>query len=90
MRDIGPPGLTTDEIAAAAGIRPESIRHALSVRGHYYGLVPRKRPNGRLEWPADGRNRLRASDRQLAAIAATGATTPSASGDEAELPRPTR
>lgn len=44
--------LSTAEFAAALRVRPESIRHALCLRGAYMQIVPKKLPNGRLLWPA--------------------------------------
>ena len=43
--------ITTAKFAAKFGVRPESIRHSLCVRGHYLGLRPIKGGNGRLLWP---------------------------------------
>jgi response regulator of citrate/malate metabolism len=48
-RDIA--ALSTEELAAACKIKPGTIRRALCVKGHFWGLVPRKFPNGRLFWP---------------------------------------
>lgn len=41
---------TTDELAALNGVQPASIRRALSMRGSYHGLRPRKMRSGRLMW----------------------------------------
>lgn len=46
--------LTTAELARRFRVKPESIRHALCIRGHYCGLKPRRLPNGRLLWPGQG------------------------------------
>jgi hypothetical protein len=58
MTNIEAPGISTEELAAIAQVRPSSIREHLSRRGSYYGLTPRKLPNGRLYWPADSLDRL--------------------------------
>jgi hypothetical protein len=52
------PLLTTEGLAVALGLRPQSIRKRLSQTGAYFGLRPAKLPNGRLLWPADSVARL--------------------------------
>jgi len=52
------PLLTTEALAFAIGLRPQSIRKRLSQTGAYFGLRPVKLPNGRLLWPADAVARL--------------------------------
>lgn len=54
------PGVPTEEIAAFTHSKPSSIREGLSRKGHYFGLRPRHLPNGRLDWPPNYRERLRA------------------------------
>ncbi len=44
--------LSTDELAAALRVVPQSIRAALCRKGHYLGLRPLKLPNGKLLWDA--------------------------------------
>lgn len=44
--------LSTEELAAAAKIKPESIRSAYCRDGHWLGLRPVKLPNRRLLWDA--------------------------------------
>ena len=44
---------STDEVAALFRVLPQSIRHAVTVKGHYFGLRPIKRPNRFLAWPRD-------------------------------------
>ena len=44
---------STDEVAALFHVLPQSIRHAVTVNGHYLGLRPLKRPNRFLAWPRD-------------------------------------
>ncbi len=43
--------LSTNEKAAEIGIKPDTLRHALCTRGHYFGLRPIKGPNRFLRWP---------------------------------------
>lgn len=45
------PLLTTEGLAVALAMRPQSIRKRLSQTGAYFGLRPFKLPNGRLLWP---------------------------------------
>ena len=51
-------GLTTEELAAALSLHPQSLRKRLSQTGAYFGIRPTKLPNGRLLWPADSLERL--------------------------------
>ncbi|WP_298598536.1 DNA-binding protein [Zoogloea sp.] len=51
-------GITTDQLANQLHLKPQSLRAALSREGHYFGLRPRKLPNGRLIWPDDAVQRL--------------------------------
>lgn len=62
----GPPqpleGLSTAELARRlGGLSPNAIRVHLCRRGSYYGIRPRRLPNGRLWWPADSIERLLAA-----------------------------
>lgn len=50
--------LTTAQFSAQIGIKPESIRVRLCQTGSYFGVTPRKLPNGRLLWPADAAEQL--------------------------------
>jgi hypothetical protein len=50
--------LTTEALAAALGIKPQTLRANLCRAGHYYGLRPVKLPNRMLLWPADAVERL--------------------------------
>lgn len=54
--------LSTEELAAALRIRPQTIRRSLCVQGHYMGLRPTKLPNRRLLWPTDAVARLLAGE----------------------------
>ncbi len=50
--------LTTEELATALTILPQSIRKRFSQTGQYFGLRPKKMPNGRLLWPTDAVEQL--------------------------------
>lgn len=50
--------LTTETLAAALGIKPQTLRAALSRDGHYCGIRPSKAPNRFLYWPADSVQRI--------------------------------
>tara|TARA_R110000851_G_C13094444_1_gene567242 strand:+ start:2586 stop:2783 length:198 start_codon:yes stop_codon:yes gene_type:complete len=58
MKSIYQGGLTTIQFSAQIGIKPESIRVRLCQTGSYFGVTPRKLPNGRLLWPADAAEQL--------------------------------
>lgn len=44
--------LSTEELASALKVRPQTVRAGLCINGHYLGLKPTKLPNGRLLWDA--------------------------------------
>lgn len=48
-----PKTYSTAEAAARAGVREQTLRSALSLKGHYCGITPTKRFNRFLAWPAD-------------------------------------
>jgi predicted site-specific integrase-resolvase len=50
--------MNTASLAAALGIKPQSIRKRFCETGTYYCLRPVKLPNGRLRWPADSVEQL--------------------------------
>lgn len=52
--------ISTEVLARSLGLKPQSIRAAVCRRGSYFGVTPRKFPNGRLYWPADAVERLTA------------------------------
>lgn len=56
-------GKSTEVLATELGLRPASIRVHLCRRGSYYGLIPERLPNGRLLWPGDSVERLKAQGR---------------------------
>jgi|GEM_PF-6996400 len=41
----------TSELARRFGVKPDTIRRNLCVKGHFMGLKPLKLPNQRLLWP---------------------------------------
>lgn len=54
----GTAGLSTETLANSIGAKAGSIRVRLCQTGSYFGLKPRKLPNGRLLWPSDSVERL--------------------------------
>lgn len=44
--------MSTESFASAVGVKPQTLRAALSRNGHYYGIRPVKMPNRLLRWPA--------------------------------------
>lgn len=50
--------LTTEDLAQALALQPQSIRKRFSQTGQYFGLRPDKMPNGRLMWPSDAVDQL--------------------------------
>jgi len=59
--------LTTEDLAAAAKVRPATIIARLSRTGSYFGIEPTKLINGRLLWPRDSLAQLEVSRKQAAA-----------------------
>lgn len=57
-----PRKLDTAEAAAVLRVRPQTLRRALCLNGHYLGLRPTKLPNGRLLWDAADLDRLTAGE----------------------------
>ena len=51
---------TTENLAARLGVKPQTLRAAISRDGSYFGIRPSKYPNGRLCWPEDAVDSLRA------------------------------
>jgi len=49
---------TTESLSADIGVKPNSIRVRLCRTGSYFGLRPKKLPNGRLLWPEDAPEQL--------------------------------
>ncbi|EPZ16168.1 hypothetical protein M622_03040 [Thauera terpenica 58Eu] len=49
---------STEQAAAALGIRPQTLRAALCRDGHYFGIRPVKLPNRMLRWPGEAIDRL--------------------------------
>lgn len=50
--------LTTEELAGALSLRPQSIRKRYMETGSYHGVRPVKLPNRFLAWPADAVEQL--------------------------------
>jgi hypothetical protein len=53
-----PNHITTDELASQLHVKPQTIHAALSRRGHYFGLRPKKMPNRFLLWSTEDVQRL--------------------------------
>ncbi|ROO31958.1 monooxygenase [Salinisphaera japonica YTM-1] len=51
-------GMSTAAFADSIGAKAGSIRVRLCQTGSYFGIKPKKLPNGRLLWPADSVERL--------------------------------
>lgn len=49
---VAPKKLSTEELAAALRVVPQTIRAGLCRKGHYCGLIPLKLPTGKLLWDA--------------------------------------
>jgi hypothetical protein len=50
--------LSTEAFASQLHIKPQSIRARVCRTGSYFGILPKKLPNGRLLWPSDAAERL--------------------------------
>lgn len=57
-----PRKLDTAEAADRLRIRPQTLRRALCLQGHYFGMRPTKMPNGRLLWDSAELDRLTAGE----------------------------
>lgn len=57
-----PRKLDTTEAAERLRIRPQTLRRALCLQGHYYGMKPTKMANGRLLWDSADLDRLTAGE----------------------------
>lgn len=49
---------STEQAAAALGIRPQTLRASYCRSGSYFGVVPTKLPNRMLRWNAEAIERL--------------------------------
>lgn len=58
---------STAEVADRLKVKPESVRHALCLKGHYMGLRPHKLPNGRWIWAGEEVDGLLPAEPQRAA-----------------------
>ncbi|MEK6354729.1 MAG: hypothetical protein V4796_17105 [Burkholderia cenocepacia] len=50
--------LTTEELASALGVQPQTIYKRHSEDGHYRGVAPDKQENRSLAWPLDSIDRM--------------------------------
>ncbi|MBR8171581.1 hypothetical protein KDX27_28030 [Burkholderia cenocepacia] len=50
--------LTTEELASALGVQPQTIYKRHSTDGHYRGVAPDKQDNRSLAWPLDSVDRM--------------------------------
>ncbi|WP_284897962.1 hypothetical protein [Burkholderia sp. lyk4-R2A-23] len=50
--------LTTEELASALGVQPQTIYKRHSEDGHYRGVAPLKQANRSLAWPLDSVDRI--------------------------------
>jgi hypothetical protein len=57
-----PRKLDTAEAADRLRIKPQTLRRALCLQGHYFGMRPTKLPNGRLLWDSADLDRLTAGE----------------------------
>ncbi len=57
-----PRKLDTAEAATVLRVKPQTLRRALCLQGHYFGMRPVKLPNGRLLWDAADLDRLTAGE----------------------------
>lgn len=64
-------GMTTEEFAKRAGLKPATIRHRVCMTGSYFGILPEKFPNRRLSWPEDAHVQLLKNRGQLIVIERT-------------------
>lgn len=53
-------GLPTKRLSDEFHVKGESIVRHVCTRGSYFGVKPNKLPNGRLDWPDDAIERVRA------------------------------
>lgn len=44
---------TTEQLAEALSLKPQTLRKRYSMTGSYYGLRPLKLPNGKLRWDSN-------------------------------------
>ena len=44
---------STEQVARMFNVQPASLRAALCIKGHYFGIRSSKLPNRLLSWPAD-------------------------------------
>jgi len=49
--------VSTEEYAKLHLVKPQTLLHNHCKKGHYFGVVPTKLPNGRLLWPLESENK---------------------------------
>lgn len=57
--------VSTSEFARLNNVQPETVRRRFCERGSYYGIVPEKRVNGRLTWPARTIHKIERKEQDL-------------------------
>lgn len=57
---------TTAALAQRLGLQSQTLRAAVCRHGSYFGITPKKLPNGRLLWPSDSFERLTTDEREAA------------------------
>jgi len=62
----------TEVFARYAQVKPATVRVRFCRTGSYFGIRPKKLPNGRLAWPDDSEERLLSGDTPLPAAHACG------------------
>ena len=62
--------ITTTELATLLRVKPQSVRRALCLKGHFWGLKPTKMPGGALRWDMDQARALLAGERNHATASA--------------------
>jgi len=58
---------TTAQFAELNGIKPETALRSFCQKGSYFGVVPKKRPNGRLIWELISLEESSTSNQEVAA-----------------------
>jgi hypothetical protein len=58
--------MTTEEFAKNQGLKAQSVLARLCRTGSYYGVVPTKRVNGRLDWQLNEEDKARLKQNAVA------------------------
>lgn len=51
-------GISTRQFSKLNLVQAETVRRAVSNKGHYFGIKPEKAANGRWVWPAQRANNI--------------------------------